>query len=540
VDAQLARAKLRTVEERQAQRFRTIFRDAPVGIAILTGPTHVFDLANERYLAMTGRPVLGKTLREALPELESQGVFEIIDHVFQTGEHFASPSYRTVLNRGPAGAPEEGFFQVVAEPLRSDTGQVEGVVVVATEVTELVASRRQAEEASRAKDEFLAMLGHELRNPLAPLVTALHLMKLRAPALLERERALIERQVRNLSRLVDDLLDVSRIARGKVELRREPVELATVVAQGIETASPLIEERRHQLSVDVPASGLRLLADPSRLAQVISNLLTNAAKYTDSGGHLRVQARSDGNQVVLAVSDDGIGIAPDLVPQVFETFFQGRQGSDRARGGLGLGLALVKSLVELHGGTVQAHSRGLGQGSTFTVRLPILAAAESPGPTPPDHEELAPRHPRARLRVLVVDDNVDAAESLRDFLSLFGHEVAVEHDGPGGVRRAEERAPDLALLDIGLPGMDGHELARRIRALAPEAYLVAVTGYGQVSDRRASREAGFDRHLVKPLEVDELESLVHEQELRRAADRARESLAVGPMRRAGSGGGEAG
>jgi CheY-like chemotaxis protein len=233
------------------------------------------------------------------------------------------------------------------------------------------------------------------------------------------------------------------------------------------------------------------------------------------------------------VSDDGIGIAPDLLPQVFETFFQARQGSDRARGGLGLGLALVKSLVELHGGTVQAHSRGLGQGSTFTVRLPILAAAESGEPTPQDPEELAPRRPRARLRVLVVDDNADAAESLRDFLSLFGHEVAVEHDGPGGIRRAQERPPDLALLDIGLPGMDGHELARRIRALAPEVYLVAVTGYGQVSDRRASREAGFDRHLVKPLEVDELESLVHEQELRRAADRARESLAVGPMRRVG-------
>ncbi len=453
--------------------------------------------------------------------------------MYRSGEPFVSSAYRVVINRGPAGAPEECFFHMVNEPLRGDDGRVEGVVLVATEVTELVASRRRAEEASRAKDEFLAMLGHELRNPLAPLVTALHLMKLRAPATLERERAIIERQVKNLSRLVDDLLDVSRIARGKVELRRDPTELAGVVAQGIETASPLIESRRHRLTVDVPASGLRVLGDIARLAQVVSNLLTNAAKYTDPGGNLRVRAWADGGQAVLQVSDDGIGIAPELLPQVFDLFFQARQGSDRALGGLGLGLALVRSLVELHGGTVAAESAGPGRGSTFTVRLPLLATRER-GEASGRTEQGTARRPRGRLRVLVVDDNVDAAESLRDFFALLGHDVDVGHDGPGGLRLAEQRPPDLALLDLGLPGMDGLELARRVRVVAPDAYLVAATGYGQESDRRASREAGFDRHLVKPLGVDELEMLVHEQETRRAAERARESLAGPALRRSGA------
>ncbi|HVP60519.1 MAG TPA: ATP-binding protein [Myxococcaceae bacterium] len=534
VDARLVRAKLRVVEERQTERMRSIFRDAPVGIAIMTGPEHCFEFVNQRFLEMMGeRPLLGRTLREAFPELEGQGTIEIVDRVHQTGEPFASPAYRAVLNRGPAGAPEEAFFHLVTEPLREDDRRVEGIVVVATEVTELVASRRQAEEASRAKDEFLAMLGHELRNPLAPLVTVLHLMKLRAPSLLERERAVIERQVRNLSRLVDDLLDVSRIARGKVELRREPVELGAVVAQAIETAGPLIEERRHRLTVDVPGRGMRILADPTRLSQVVANLLTNAAKYTDPGGNLRVHARTEAGEVVLRVSDNGIGLAPELLPRLFDRFFQGRQGSDRALGGLGLGLALVKSLVELHGGTVTAESAGPGQGSTFLVRLPLLALREGRDGGEQRSEDPPVRRPRARLRVLVVDDNVDAAESLRELFTLLGHEVQVAHDGPAGLYLAEQRLPDLALLDLGLPGMDGYELARRLRAMAPGACVVAATGYGQEVDRRASREAGFDRHLVKPLRVDELESLVHEQEVSRAAERARESLAGAPLRRAG-------
>ncbi len=496
-----------------------------MGIAIVSGPELRFEFANPRYLELVGdRPLLGLTTRQAFPELEGQGAIEVVERVYRTGEPFASTDFRTLLNRGPGGTPQEGFFHLVYEPLRAEDGRVEGVVVVATEVSELVASRRHAEEASRAKDEFLAMLGHELRNPLAPLVTALHLMKLRAPAMLERERAIIERQLNNLARLVDDLLDVSRIARGKVELRREPAEVASVVAQAIETASPLIESRRHRLTVDVPPTGLRVLADPARLAQVVSNLLTNAAKYTDPGGHLRVQARAEAGQAVLQVSDDGIGLSKELLPQVFDLFFQARQGSDRALGGLGLGLALVRSLVELHGGTVAAESAGLGQGSVFTVRLPLLAVDGHRAADTDGGEQLVARRPRDRLEILVVDDNTDAAESLRDFFALLGHDVRVAHDGPGGLRLAEERPPDLAVLDLGLPGMDGLALGRSLRGLAPDAYLVAATGYGQESDRRATRDAGFDRHLVKPLGVEDLESLVHEQEVRRGAERTRGSL----------------
>jgi PAS domain S-box-containing protein len=535
VDAQLVRAQLRVVEERQSERLRSIFREAPVGIAILTGPELRFEFANQRYAEMVGnRQLLGRAFREAFPELAGQGTIELIEQVRVTGESFASPAYRAAIARSPGGSPEEAFFHVVVEPLREGRGRVEGVVVVATDVSELVTSRRRAEEASRAKDEFLAMLGHELRNPLAPLVTALHLMKLRAPESLERERSIIERQVKNLSRLVDDLLDVSRIARGKVELRREPVELGVVVAQGIETASPLIESRRHRLTVDVPGWGMQIVADPTRLAQVVANLLTNAAKYTDPGGNIRVQASIEDGTLVLQVSDDGIGIAPELVPHVFDRFFQARQDSDRALGGLGLGLALVKSLVELHGGTVGVESPGPGRGSTFTVRLPLPAPREARAVGGRHVEEPPARKPRARLRMLVVDDNVDAAESLREFFLLLGHDVQVAHDASDALRLAVGHPPELALVDIGLPGMDGYELARHLRAVAPDSYLVAATGYGQETDRRAAREAGFDRHLVKPLAVDELETLVHEEELRRAADRARESLAGAPARRAGA------
>jgi PAS domain S-box-containing protein len=534
VDAQLVRAQLRVIEERQSERMRTIFREAPVGIAILTGPELRFEFANQRYAEMVGnRQLLGRTLREAFPELAGQGSVELVEQVRITGEPFASPAYRASIIKSPGGHPEEAYFHVVIEPLRELSGRVEGVVVVATDVTELVASRRRAEEASRAKDEFLAMLGHELRNPLAPLVTALHLMKLRAPESLERERSIIERQVKNLSRLVDDLLDVSRIARGKVELRREQVELGAVVAQGIETASPLIESRRHRLTVDVPGWGMQIVADATRLAQVVANLLTNAAKYTDPGGDLRVHARTEDGTLVLQVSDDGIGIEPELLPHVFDRFFQARQGPDRALGGLGLGLALVKSLVELHGGSVGVESPGAGRGSTFTVRLPLLAPQEIRTGDGRHVEEPPARKPRAQLRTLVVDDNVDAAESLRDFFALLGHDVQVAHDAAGALRLAVAQPPELAFLDIGLPGMDGYELARQLRAVAPDAFLVAATGYGQEADRRAARDAGFDRHLVKPLGVDELEALVHEQEVRRAADRARESLAASPIRRAG-------
>ncbi|MFT3770924.1 MAG: response regulator [Minicystis sp.] len=372
-------------------------------------------------------------------------------------------------------------------------------------------ARREAEAANRLKDEFLAMLGHELRNPLAPIVTALYLMRLRGGSAVERERAVIERQVKHLAQLVDDLLDVSRITRGKIELRRQRVEIAEVVAKAIELSSPLLEQRRHHLTVLVPARGLAIDGDPTRLAQVISNLLANAAKYTEAGGHIEVRAERDrGGDVVLHVRDDGIGIVPEMLPRIFELFMQERQALDRSQGGLGLGLAIVRSLVALHGGSVAAHSEGRGRGSDFTVRLPALdPAIPSPsGPAPVIASNRAPVS--AARRILVVDDNRDAAVLLAESLSELGHTVYVAHDGPSALRMAEEQIPEIGVLDIGLPVMDGYELARRLReqpALG-RIRLIAVTGYGQQEDCRRSEEAGFDAHLVKPVPLDRLEGLL--------------------------------
>ena len=363
----------------------------------------------------------------------------------------------------------------------------------------------QLADASRAKDEFLAMLGHELRNPLAPIVTALQLMRMRGHTGTEREQAVIGRQVEHLVRLVDDLLDVSRITRGKIELKKRRVELCEVLTKAIEMASPLLEQRNHALKVDMQ-DGIAWEGDPARLAQVVSNLLTNAARYTEPGGcvHLLVR-RTGATEVAITVRDNGNGIAPDVLPHVFEMFFQGRQGLHRPEGGLGIGLALVKNLVEMHGGSVQALSEGKGRGSEFVVRLPVRAdecavlagtpgANGSRGPSSPT--TLRPR------RVLVVDDNADAATMLAEYLAGQGHVVQVSHDPLAALALMSQGLPDVAILDIGLPVIDGHELAGRIRALpqGERCRLVALTGYGQDADKARSVVAGFEAHLVKPID----------------------------------------
>jgi CheY-like chemotaxis protein len=368
--------------------------------------------------------------------------------------------------------------------------------------------RHEAEQANRSKDEFLAMLGHEMRNPLAPIATALQLMKLRAEDLFSKERTIIERQVDHLTRLVDDLLDVSRITSGKVEITQKTLDLSGVVASAIEIASPLLEQRSQNLSVDVASQGLIVYADPVRLAQVISNLLTNAAKYTEPGGHIAISAGIEGEHVVLRVRDSGVGIAPDMLPRVFDMFSQERQSIDRAAGGLGLGLAIVRSLVNMHGGSVSVDSEGRGHGSTFTIRLPAAAGEVLPNTS----RRNAARMLRGALqrKILIVDDNVDAAELLAINLELLGHETRVAHDGPSALKLVEHYVPDLAVLDIGLPVMDGYELARQLRGLPKldGMRLLALTGYGQRSDRQRSAEAGFDAHIVKPVQVAVLEALI--------------------------------
>jgi len=368
-------------------------------------------------------------------------------------------------------------------------------------------AKSEAEHANRTKDDFLAMLGHELRNPLAPIVTAVDLMRQRPHADHTRERLTIERQVKHVVRLVDDLLDVSRIVHGRITLARERVELDHVVREALELAGPLIGERRHDVAVRVEP-GLAVLADPVRLIQVLSNLLMNAAKYTEPGGHISIGVERAGSEVLLRISDDGMGIAPDMLSRIFELFVQAPQTIDRSRGGLGLGLPIVQSLVRSFGGTVSAESPGPGHGSRFVVRLPLHDAA-LPEPEPPAR---APEADPRGLPILLVDDNVDALEMLTDALALLGHEPHPAANAAAALALAVRVRPRLALLDIGLPEMDGYELGRRLRELPGlgRLELVALTGYGQASDRERSRAAGFVAHLVKPVALDTIRQILRE------------------------------
>jgi CheY-like chemotaxis protein/anti-sigma regulatory factor (Ser/Thr protein kinase) len=351
-------------------------------------------------------------------------------------------------------------------------------------------------------------LGHELRNPLGAIDLAMRLMGLRLGAAAIEERRAIERQVKLLARLLDDLLDGARLAYGKIELRREPLELSSVVRSALEMAGPLIARKRHTLRVSVSEHGLGVEGDSERLTQAIGNILTNAAKYTTERGTIRVTAERSDDRVVLCVEDDGVGIAPELLPRVFEPFVQGDRSLDRSEGGLGMGLAVTKKLIELHGGTVSARSHGPGHGSGFTLSLPHL-------PAPPRREDGPPgapalEAPKERLDVVVVDDNVDMATAVGDLVRLMGHEVAVVHEAVPALAALADGIADVALVDIGLPEIDGYELARRVRAGAKGAgvFLVALTGYGGESHRRRSREAGFDAHLVKPIDLGALSALL--------------------------------
>ena len=354
------------------------------------------------------------------------------------------------------------------------------------------------------------MLAHELRNPLAPIRNALQIQKLPGAdaAVVGRARETMERQVEYMVRLVDDLLDVSRIMRGKIELRREPVELATVVARAVETSQPAIDAEGHELTVSLAPEPLWLDGDLVRLAQVVGNLLHNAAKYTERGGKIWLAGERQGDKAVLRVRDTGIGIAPDMLPKIFEMFVQADRRTKNAQGGMGIGLTLVRSLVEMHGGGVEAHSGGLGTGSEFVAVLPLLSRIAEKGDRAERVKPSQGGRPAPR-RLLVVDDNAPAAETLAMVLRLEGHEVTVAHDGLSALEQAAAAPPEMALLDLGMPQMDGCELARRFRAIPAlhNVVLVALTGWGQEEDRRRTKEAGFDLHLVKPVEPEVLHRL---------------------------------
>ena len=366
------------------------------------------------------------------------------------------------------------------------------------------AARAEAERASRAKDDFLAMLGHELRNPLSPILTAVQLMRARGEASSSREQSVIERQVTHLIHLVDDLLDISRITRDKVELDRKPHKLNTLVSKAVEVVTPLVHERQHQLHVAVPPEDIWLDVDDFRICQVLTNLLTNAAKYTERGGEIGLSARREGATIAIGVTDNGIGIASDLLPHVFDLFVQGRQNSDRRQGGLGIGLALVHNLVKMHGGSVTAVSEGAGKGSEFVVRLPVITATATQSSTDGERS-IRDRVHVVSKRILVVDDNEDAASLLGDLLRSVGHDVRVAFDGQAALETASQFQPEIAILDIGLPHMDGYQLAGVMRErLHSNVRLMALTGYGRDPDVSKARQAGFDAHFVKPVALAKL------------------------------------
>jgi signal transduction histidine kinase len=516
VALQIERAQRRREVERQRTMLRDLFEQAPASFALLRGPEHIIEMGNATYLALAGnRPIIGKPIREALPELEGQPFFGLLDQVRRTGEPYIGTEALAHLDRTNTGRLEDSIFNFVFQPVREEDGTIDSILVFSYEVTEQVLARRrieslmtQLQSADRRKDEFLAMLAHELRNPLAPVRNAVALLQAGAEHEDERTRYLLDvlqRQTGNLGRLVNDLLDVSRITRGLIDIDRTRLDLRGVVDRALESVQAAMDEKQHDVTATMPGRPVMVSGDPVRLEQIFVNLFANAAKYTDPGGHVSVSMRMHGDIVELRVRDDGIGLEADTIEHVFDLFAQAQRGLDRSQGGLGIGLTVVRSLVELHGGSIMARSEGAGRGSEFIVTLPLAPAV-------PDERtpEAAPREPKlASRRVLVVDDNIDAAQTLAHLLEAFGHTVRVAHDGDAALVLAQQSTPDVVLLDIGLPGMNGYDVVRRLRAdpRTQAVTVIAVTGYGQEADRQRALEAGFDLHLVKPVAPEQLAGL---------------------------------
>jgi signal transduction histidine kinase/PAS domain-containing protein/ActR/RegA family two-component response regulator len=659
-----------------SNRLTDVFKNAPSYMCVLRGPKHVFEMSNERYRQLIGnRDHIGRPIREALPEVEGQGFFELLDQVYHTGETFTSNDMRLLLQQHPDGPPEVRYFDFIYMPLRDANGDVTGIVAQGVDLTdrkiaeerlrlldavsmatrdaldpqtvmvattrllgeylsvarcayadlqpdndrftirhdwtangvpttvgtysldlfgtraasamrngnvlvirnvdrelsrsdgadtfnaigvkaiiccplvkgdqlvammavhnvaprdwssedvalvqevaerswahvERVRSMEALREADQRKTEFLAALAHELRNPLAPIQTGLDILRIAAAdqAALEKTRSMMERQLRHLVHLVDDLLDVARISRGKIELRKENVELRHIVTSAIEASLPFIEAGRHDFSVRIPDDPVLLNVDPTRISQVISNLLNNAAKYTPAGGKVSLTAQQNAQEVEITVKDTGVGIPQSRLSDVFEMFSQVGESTGRAQGGLGIGLTIVSTLVQLHGGTITVASDGPGKGSDFIVRLPIHIEDT---PSQSLMSDSAPDRPTETThhKILVIDDNEDAAETLSTLLSMDGYETRVVNDGRTALEMAATFMPSIIFLDIGMPGMNGYEIIAALRQMdaAKNAVIVAVTGWGTESDRQQTRQAGFDYHLTKPASYEDVQGLI--------------------------------
>ena len=613
----------------QQERLQALFQQAPGFLAVVRGPDHVFEVVNPGYLQLIGhRGVIGRAVRDALPEVVAQGYIELLDRVYRTGQPYVASSAQATLDREAGGAPSEAILDFVYQPLLDPAGKVDGIFVYGHEVTEqhraqqallafsnsipaiaweaspagklerfnsqweaytgqpealalvygwsqalhpedahaLWETWRAAREAGsewhaehrlrgadgtwrwfltravpqldnagrvlrwfgttsdieearrtslalqvadRQKDEFLATLAHELRNPLAPIRTAVHLLSLPSAPDSVRTRAveIVGRQVSHMSRLLDDLIDIARITQRRLVLKPEWVPVQQLVDTAMEAAAPLAEAKRHVLSAHVAEPQRRVHADPVRLAQVLSNLLNNAVKYTDPGGRITLDVRSQGPWLVFSVTDSGIGMSAEALGNVFAMFAQEQSAIDRSEGGLGIGLALAKGLVELHGGTIHAYSAGPGAGSRFEVRLPEEKRAEDP---PREHSGQAQAASSAGRVIVLADDNADAVEVLAELLRIEGHEVHVAHDGQAAADLAARVRPHVLVLDIGMPGLNGYEVARQVRAQdwGARALLVAATGWGQEEDRRKALAAGFDLHFTKPFAPEKLLSAI--------------------------------
>jgi PAS domain S-box-containing protein len=495
--------QIESVLRASEERFRSLADNAPV-LIWMSGLRNEAVYFNKPWLDFTGRSLddeLGFGWTESMHPDDREAALATCEGAFARREplamHFRlrrrDGEYRWMLDNGVPYFGADGTFS--------------GYIGSCVDITPRKLAEEELEQAGRRKDEFLAMLGHELRNPLAPIGMAVEIMRNKAPAdeSIAWARDVIARQLVQLKRLVDDLLDVSRITRGKITLSMTPLDLKSVVAQAVETSRPLFDSRRHRFTMHVPADPVKVRGDAVRLAQVLSNLLNNAARYTPDGGRIGLTLERLDSKVVLTVADDGLGLSAEMRERVFDLFSQ-FESRDDTHGGLGIGLTLVKRLVELHGGEVEARSAGRGQGSEFIVRLPALEARAEPPAVP----TVGAARRLARRRVLVVDDNIDAAEALSRLLRLQDQEVCVAHDGDAALEIAGAMQPEVVLLDLELPKLDGFEVARRLRAERPvrPLLLVATTGYGQEEDRRRTAEAGFDHHLVKPIDPEELLTLL--------------------------------
>ena len=477
--------------------------------------TYIFDrygrflYANRSLLDLLGlqlKDVVGKTFFE-LPYSQdlAERLQRQIAHVFQTGE--------LLRDETPYTNPEgfTGYYEYIFTPVFGNDGQVEVVAGSTRDTSERRHSEEALREADRRKDEFLAMLAHELRNPLAAIANAAAMLD--SPNSDDRDWAarVVVRQSGQLAHLIDDLLDVSRITTGKIRLRKELMDAAAILDRARDSASPALTARRHKLIPNYKPRELWLECDPTRIEQIVLNLLTNAAKYTPPGGRIELSARRLDGEVLITVQDNGIGILPGRLPEMFQLFAQGERSIARSEGGLGIGLTIVQKLVEMHGGRVEAHSEGLNRGSTFTICLP----AANPTQESLHRNSGAASCNGESCRVLIVDDNVDTAQGLARLLKRAGHEVAVAHDGLEAIEHARELSPHFVVLDIGLPAMDGYEVVRRLRQepCCAQTVMIAVTGYGQPEDRQRAIAAGFDHHLVKPVDVDELKGLLQKSEV---------------------------